>query len=464
MSQNGGMHFEISERKILLRILDVVVIIGALYLVGQFFRFDYFYIDANYYTWPLILGLYILFTGAIFELYDLQRASRTTAMLQNVTLATITTVLLYLLTPILTPPLPDARFQILLFGLTVWFSWMLWRQLYIKLFSAKRFNKRILLIADAIDVPNIIEEFAIADPNIQIVGYLNTDQNIPVGASKLDAPEFDVPQSLKAICDRKISEIVIATQNTEGITPDTYSGLIDGLEAGIMIREYAQVYEELTARIPVQFIGRDFYKFFPFARSNSNRLYLFLHRILDVLLAVLGLCIGLVLSPLVLIGNLFGNRGPLFYKQVRVGRGGKPFTIFKLRSMVINAEAAGAQWATKGDARITKFGSFLRRTRLDEVPQFINVLRGEMSIIGPRPERPEFVAELAEAIPFYETRHVVKPGVTGWAQVKTSYGSSYADSLRKLQYDLYYIKHRSIFLDMRIVVKTISTVIFLRGQ
>jgi len=132
--------------------------------------------------------------------------------------------------------------------------------------------------------------------------------------------------------------------------------------------------------------------------------------------------------------------------------------------MVTNAEAGGAQWAQANDTRITKFGRFLRKTRLDEIPQFYNVLRGDMSVIGPRPERPVFVKELAKEIPFYEIRHVIKPGLTGWAQVSISYGSTIEDSLHKLQYDLYYIKKRGLFLDLRIFLKTLSTVIFFRGQ
>jgi lipopolysaccharide/colanic/teichoic acid biosynthesis glycosyltransferase len=214
----------------------------------------------------------------------------------------------------------------------------------------------------------------------------------------------------------------------------------------------------------VQFVGKDFYKYFPFSRSNQNQLYLFFHRTFDIVLSVIGLCIGVVLLPLIMIGNLIANRGPLFYVQERVGQNGMLFQIIKLRSMIVNAETGAAKWAQKNDARITKFGMFLRRSRLDEIPQFVNVLRGDMSIIGPRPERAFFVNELSRIIPFYETRHIVKPGLTGWAQVKTRYGSSVDDSLLKLQYDLYYIKHRSIFLDINIVVKTLSTILYYRGQ
>jgi lipopolysaccharide/colanic/teichoic acid biosynthesis glycosyltransferase len=148
----------------------------------------------------------------------------------------------------------------------------------------------------------------------------------------------------------------------------------------------------------------------------------------------------------------------------RVGRNGIPFEIYKFRTMRTDAEVNGAVMSTAGDSRITSFGKIMRKTRMDEFPQFVNILKGDMAFIGPRPERPVFVAELAAIMPFYETRHVVKPGLTGWAQVNYSYGESIDESLIKLQYDLYYIKHRSIFMDLNIMIKTFSTVLFYRGQ
>jgi len=191
---------------------------------------------------------------------------------------------------------------------------------------------------------------------------------------------------------------------------------------------------------------------------------LFVSRLIDVLFSLVGLSFGLLFLPFIFIGNLMGNKGKLFYTQERVGKNGISFKILKYRTMVKNAEANGAVFTILNDSRITPFGKFLRKTRLDEFPQFLNILKGDMSIIGPRPERPVFVNEIAEVMPFYETRHIIKPGLTGWAQVNYSYGDSIADSLVKLQYDLYYIKHRSIFLDINIFVKTFSTILFYRGQ
>jgi len=172
----------------------------------------------------------------------------------------------------------------------------------------------------------------------------------------------------------------------------------------------------------------------------------------------------MVILPIIFILNIFINKGPLFYTQIRVGKNGQNFNIFKLRSMVVNAETSGAVYAQKNDTRITKFGKFLRKTRLDEVPQFFNILKGDMSIIGPRPERPEFVKDLEEKVPFYAIRHVVKPGLTGWAQVKFPYAGTLEEQEKKLRYDLFYIKEQSMFLDFKIIIKTITTVLFFRGQ
>ena len=168
--------------------------------------------------------------------------------------------------------------------------------------------------------------------------------------------------------------------------------------------------------------------------------------------------------PLILLLNLIGNRGSLFYTQNRVGEKGQIFKIFKLRSMVENAEREGAQYAKKNDARITKFGKFLRNTRLDEFPQFYNILKGDMSVIGPRPERPEFVEDLEKKIPFYALRNVIKPGLTGWAQVNFPYANNLEEQEIKLRYDIFYIKEQNIYIDFKIIIKTITTVLFFRGQ
>ena len=333
-----------------------------------------------------------------------------------------------------------------------------------KIFSVHRFVKNAILVCDSDQLIELISGLEDADPHYKIVAFVNSDKD---GDStiKINSIININPKDLENfVSNNSISELVIASQKTDGITVDLYNQLIHLLENGFIIREYTQVYEAITQRIPVQYVSRDFYRYFPFSRSNQNHLYLLVIRIVEIIFSLIGLAFGLLFFPLIFIGNLIGNRGSIFYTQERVGKNGMVFKIYKYRTMVENAEKNGAVFAAQNDIRITSFGKILRKTRLDEFPQFLNILKGEMAIIGPRPERPIFVNEIADIMPFYETRHVIKPGLTGWAQVNYSYGDSIEDSLVKLQYDLYYIKHRSIFLDINIVIKTFSTVLFYRGQ
>jgi exopolysaccharide biosynthesis polyprenyl glycosylphosphotransferase len=340
---------------------------------------------------------------------------------------------------------------------------LLWRAIYIKFFASSRFDKNIILIVDASDAEMIAKSLQVVDPNYKISGFINTGPAMASGHF-VGLKELVIKEAIDLFESRLITEVVVASNDAEGITSNLYRWLIELVENGYSVREYTQVYEEMTDRVPVQYVGKDFYKYFPFARNNHNRLYLVYHRLFDLITSLLGLCTCFLMMPFVFIGNLIGNRGSLFYTQERVGINRKLFKIWKFRTMVKNAEKSGAQFAVENDVRITKFGKFLRAARIDEFPQFWNILKGDMSVIGPRPERKVFVEQLSEKIPFYETRHVIKPGLTGWAQVKTKYGITDEDHLRKLQYDLYYIKNRSVFLDIRILVKTLSTVIFFKGQ
>nr|WP_314897187.1 exopolysaccharide biosynthesis polyprenyl glycosylphosphotransferase [uncultured Flavobacterium sp.] len=458
------IHFEISERKMILRFFDVFFVLGALFFVGKMFDFDYFTFSTINFYWTIVLGVYLNFFGTIFEMYNLQVASNQFQVLRSAILTASTTVLVYLLTPVFSPELPSKRIEILVFYLVVFISLFLWRMFYVKFLASKRFLQNVVLICDKEQVQELISGLEHIDPHYKIVAYVNSDCTVKDDSKYHYVPNIKSDELFSFVIENSISEIVIASQKTEGITAELYQQLLRLLERGSVIREYTQVYENKTHRIPVHYISRDFYRFFPFSRSNHNTLYLLSIRIFEISMSVLGLAVGLVLFPLILIGNAIGNRGKLFYSQERVGKDGVVFEIFKFRTMISNAESNGAVFTTTSDSRVTAFGKFLRKTRIDEFPQFINILKGDMAVIGPRPERPFFVKEIAEIMPFYETRHVIKPGLTGWAQVNYAYGGTIDDSLIKLQYDLYYIKHRSIFLDLSIAFKTITTVLFYRGQ
>ncbi|WP_303852214.1 exopolysaccharide biosynthesis polyprenyl glycosylphosphotransferase [Seleniivibrio woodruffii] len=233
---------------------------------------------------------------------------------------------------------------------------------------------------------------------------------------------------------------------------------------GYLIHTYANFSEIYLNRIPVENINDEWLilskGFDNIFQSNYTRI----KRVSDIVLAVIGLVLSSPLTIMAALAIKLDSKGPIIFSQIRSGKNGKPFTIYKLRTMRQDAEKDGAKWAAKDDNRITPVGDFLRKTRVDEIPQMYNVLRGDMSFIGPRPERPEFDEELAKEIPYYMLRYLIKPGLTGWAQVNYGYGASVEDAKMKLKYDLYYIKNYSFYLDMVIVLRTILIVLFRKGR
>ena len=461
MKAKKKIHLEISERKILLRIIDVVFVLLALYLVGSTFNFSYFQLDFHNFYWAIVLAVYLVFFGTVFELYNLQVASNQYQMVKSVILTASSTVLFYLLTPIFTPILPENRTQIIYFYVAVLLALLLWRFIYLKFFASTRFVKRVLFVCDSKSLNKMVKDLVSVNPHYQVLGFVAASVEAENKSSYFKIP-FDELEDF--VFDNFLNEIVIAFKRKDEISVELYDKLLYLLENGVVVREYDQVYESSTNRLPVNYLSKDFYKYFPFSRSNQNKFYLIVSRFFDITLSSVGILVGLSITPLLLVLNLFWNRGPFFYTQERVGKNNKIFTIYKLRTMVKDAEKNGAVFAATNDVRITPFGKFLRKTRLDEAPQFINILKGDMAIVGPRPERPVFVKQIAEQLPFYQTRHVIKPGLTGWAQVNHSYTNTIDDALIKLQYDLFYIKHRSIFLDINILIKTIGTVLFYKGQ
>ena len=234
-------------------------------------------------------------------------------------------------------------------------------------------------------------------------------------------------------------------------------------ESGIRVRTLLQFYEEWLGKLPAAELERASL-FFDIAELHQIR-YGRLKRMLDVGGALAGLVALAVTTPLVVAVNLFANRGPLLYRQERVGRNGTHFEILKFRTMrPTDSMAGGSDWTSVDDVRITPFGSLLRRTHLDELPQVINILRGDLSVVGPRPEQPRYVAELSEKLPFYNMRHLVRPGLTGWAQVKYGYAGDETDALEKLQYEFYYLRHQGLRFDLRVIGRTVRSIIGGQGS
>jgi len=294
---------------------------------------------------------------------------------------------------------------------------------------------------------------------VHIVGFVDVEGARPASD---EHPEViggidDIPT---IVSDARVDRVVVSLADARGRLP--MDRLLDMKLSGVRFAHLASVYEEYTGKIAVENLRPSWLIFSEGFRAS--RATLIGKRAGDIAVAVVGLIVCAPVMALVAVAVRLSSPGPSLYHQRRVGQHGRIFTVHKFRSMRQDAEAAtGAVWASANDDRVTPVGRFLRKTRLDELPQFWNVLRGDMSLVGPRPERPEFVEDLTRQIPFYRQRHVVKPGLTGWAQVCYQYGASVGDALEKLQYELYYIKNMSLSLDLFILFKTVQTVVLKRG-
>ena len=262
--------------------------------------------------------------------------------------------------------------------------------------------------------------------------------------------------------EEEIAVLILAI--TGEIQGDLFQALLDCQEKGIEIVRMQTLYEELLSRVPVGYLGADWIMTSFIDSARLNDLYSPVKRLLDIVGGALGTLVFAILLPFLAMLIHLDSPGPILYQQERAGKADRPFRMLKFRTMVANAEPDGqARWAAPGDPRVTRPGKFLRKTRIDEIPQFWNVLRGEMSLVGPRSERPELVAKLEREIPFYRARLLVRPGLTGWAQVNYRYGRSVEDAVTKLEYDLYYIRHRSLWLEVRILIRTLGTVLRFQG-
>jgi len=338
------------------------------------------------------------------------------------------------------------------------FAIFLWRMLYSRLTRADALKRRVAILGSsqiAVEIMDIIRDHE--DSDYEIVALFHESWNsgeLPPGV--LDEKNiFPMQEFASRIESVPVDCIVVAMKDRRGSLP--YATLVNCRFQGIHVTEATSFYEDLNGKILLEGLRPSFFIFAQGFRKNA--LTRKLKRWNDLLMAGTLLILA---SPLMAITALLiklDSRGPIIYKQDRVGEGWRDYTLYKFRSMVEDAEAQGAKWAEENDPRVTRIGRFIRRYRIDELPQLFNVIRGDMSFVGPRPERRHFVVDLAKEIPYYPQRLFVKPGVTGWAQIKYHYGASMNDTLEKLQYDIYYIKHMSFLFDLSIIFDTIRVVL-----
>jgi sugar transferase (PEP-CTERM system associated) len=323
------------------------------------------------------------------------------------------------------------------------------------------FGERILIVGSgnlAVEVAR--EVLDRPDAGFRIVGFVGTDADL-LGKSLINPRVIGLTEQLDEIVKREnIDRIVVAMGERRGQLP-TNKLLQLSLAGEVTIEEGLSFYERITGRVSLNMLRPSWLIFT--GRRRRAKIAELSRNLVHWVVALIGATLSLPLVLLTAVLIKLESRGPVFYKQERVGKNGHTFVLMKFRSMRVDAEQDGPVWASKGDARTTRIGRIIRKVRIDEIPQFWNILKGEMSFVGPRPERPHFVAQLAEEIPFYEQRHLIAPGLTGWAQIKYPYGASIEDARQKLQYDLFYIKNQGLLLDAVIMFETIKIILFGRG-
>jgi exopolysaccharide biosynthesis polyprenyl glycosylphosphotransferase len=453
------------ERRLILVVGDVLAAVaGTAVAISLWGRFDYLGPTAEFIRvraiWFLLLPL--LWPVFMVNLYDVHRAGSWRETVRGVFLAAAAGAILYLMLYFLQGG-SLARRGILYFLAATLLLTLIWRAIYIRVFTAPALMRRVLIVGAGLGGRTLVQIYSDASPKpFLLMGLVDDDPQ--KRQEKLDGfavlgDSADLPT---LIAEVGATDLIVAIQGQ--MTGAMFQSLLEAQEQGVEITRLPVAYEDLLGRLPIQHLEADWLLRSFVDELRVSGLYLVGKRLLDLAGALFGLAVFALLLPWAAAAILLDSGRPIFFRQARLGQGGRPYRMLKLRTMRQDAEADGQpHWAETVDPRATRVGRILRRTHLDEFPQFWSVLRGDMSLVGPRPERPELVAELEKQIPFYRARLLVKPGITGWAQVNYGKGASIEGSAEKLEFDLYYIKHRSLWMDLWILLRTLGSVFGFKG-
>lgn len=456
-----------AERRMLLIVGDLMsAIIATMAALALWSRFDYLALTEEFVR--VRAGWFVLMPAIwpilMINLYDLRRAASWSVTVRGIFLAAMVGALLYLGVYFFRteagslPRRGPLYFLVFTVALT-----LTWRLVYLRIFTGPAFMRRVLIIGAGQSGKEILKVIHELNPSpFYVVGFIDDDP-IKHGA-EIDGAEVlgDCTRLDDLVQERQVSDIIVAITGT--MNGAMFQALLDAQERWVEIIRMPVLYEELLGKVPIQHLESDWLlrSFVDEVRVSS--IYTIMKRLVDLAGALVGLLFLAVVFPWVAVAILTESGRPILFSQTRMGKGGKVYRIFKFRTMLQDAEADGIPiWSHRDDPRMTRVGRVLRKMHIDEFPQFINVLLGDMSLVGPRPERPELVAELEEQIPFYRARLLAKPGIGGWAQVNYGKGGSVEGSAAKLEFDLYYIKHRGLLLDLWIIVRSIGEIIGFKG-
>jgi exopolysaccharide biosynthesis polyprenyl glycosylphosphotransferase len=411
---------------------------------------------------PWFAALPFLWLLMMVNLYDVRRSASMRETLRGIFSVSLVGGLLYaLLFFFLDGTLP--RLGVFLFLVFASLLTLLWRLIYVRVFTAPAFMRRVLVIGAGETGQTMLGVINEIEPSpFYLVGFIDDDPDKQGQDLAGVVVLGDNSQLLEFCLDESISDVIVAIMGE--MSGAMFQALLDVQERGIQVIRMPVAYEELMGRLPINHLESDWLLRSFVDELRVSAFYLMAKRLLDLAGAIMGLSVFLLIYPWAALAIAIESGKPIFLRQERLGQGGRPFDLIKFRTMRQDAEADGrAHWAQRDDPRVTQVGRILRKTHLDEFPQFWNVLKGDMSLVGPRPERPELVADLEKKIPFYRARLLVKPGLGGWAQVNYGKGASIQGSAEKLEYDLYYIKHRGPVMDFWILLRTMGAIIGFGG-
>lgn len=454
-----------NHRLLILLLGDVFLSVISIY-IGSLLRFGSItYIEGILDAKTIVVTAVLIFSSFLMGLYsydnNISKKEAALKILGGTTLSFIALSSFYYF-------LPDFMFSrglLLLSLITFSFSQFIWHFGYKYCIHLPTFAQRILIVGTGPLAKNIGDIITNTNHSYCLAGYIDCHANTPtlppVNKNDNGNGNGNGNKIIEAAKLKKANKIVVSLTERRGALP--LQDLISCKLSGIEVLDAPSFYEELTGKLLIENITPSWLIFSSgFKITLSKKI---LKRTFDIIFAIICALIVFPFIPLIALMIKIDSHGPVFLRQKRIGKNEKIFTLYKFRTMLENAEKdTGVVWAQKDDPRITRIGKLLRKTRLDEIPQIFNILKGDMSFVGPRPERPEFVETLKERVPYYSERHFVKPGLTGWAQVRYRYGSSVEDALEKLRYDLFYIKHISFHFDLLIILETIKVVLFGKGS
>ncbi len=459
----------LGERQTLIFVGDVIATLLAL-LIGHYFWVqgpDWMeptlkFLRNSPPTWYLFLP--IVWLILLVDIYDLNRASDWKATIKSISIAAIVGLFIYMVVYFTSEPRSLPRRGVAIFLLSTSMLTLTWRLFYIRVFTTPEFLRRVLLVGAGVTGQALLKVYnELIPPPFYLIGMIDDDPGI-VGDEVGDYKVLgNSERLLEIIAEESISDIIVAISGKMG--SPMFRALLDAQEQGVEITRMPVAYEELLGRVPIHFLEADWLLRSFVDEARVSGFYQLGKRLMDVAGGLVGVLILIPLFPFVALAIALESGFPVVFFQTRTGRGGRPYTIIKFRTMRKADERENdALFTQKDDERTTKVGKFLRKSHLDEWPQFINVLKGEMSVVGPRPEVPELVEIYQEAIPFFRARLLVKPGIAGWAQVNQNYAATIKEYGTKLEYDLFYIKNRNLLLDILVILRTFGTIFGFRGR